>query len=563
MLKSLRWVVLAITGAALAQVPVPRLNTSAHFTPADYPVLGNFELSGLTQTPDGRFWGVSAYGGANSTGYVYRLNPADGQVQRVHDFGFADGVHPRGRLLLAADGWLYGTTESGGTNQADWCYAGKFYNASGCGTLFRIAPDGRFEKLHDFYTEADGWHASPVGGLVQGADGAFYGMAVQAFPAGQPSLFRFRPGVGLQALHLFAADQSEGGWSQAGLLLARDGSLIGTTASAGGGCGTVFRATLDGSFQTLHVFTGAPQGGSGDGCVPDAPPAEGAPGVFYGSTRYGGYQARACRAGGCGTVYRLTATGAYGVLHRFRARPNDGLYPSKGGLVVMPDGSLYGAAAGNPYGDGFGFAPLCTLGGSSTQACGTLYRISPAGRLAVLTRFGTGNGAPGLFPMAPLALGADGNVYGTAFAGGGWGYGTLWRWVLNPATPLVAIDAFSPPAGPPGTTVTLQGWGLAGTTQVTLGDGQAAVPIPFTVLDDRHVVATVPAGARTSPFGLSGPLGTTYSDPSFQVLTTAGAQPPVGAGTTSPRCTAGLATKAASTRCTWLKSPKPTRSAAP
>lgn len=545
-------------GVAAAQVPVPRLNTSAHFTPADYPVLGNFEVSGLTQTPDGWFWGVSAYGGAHSTGYVYRLNPADGRMQRMHDFEFADGVHPRGKLVLAADGWLYGSTESGGVNMADWCYAGKFYNAAGCGTIFRIATDGRFEKLHDFYTEADGWHASPVGGMVQGADGAFYGMAVQAFPEGRPSLVRFRPGQGLDVLHLFAADQSEGGWSQAGLLLARDGSLIGTTASAGGGCGTAFRATLDGGFTTLHVFTGAPQGGSGDGCVPDAPLVEGAAGVFYGSTRYGGYQARACRGGGCGTVYRVTAAGAYSVLHRFRARANDGLYPSKGGLVVMPDGSLYGAAAGNPYGDGFGFAPLCVPGGVSTQACGTLYRLSPAGRLTVLAQFGSGNGASGLFPMAPLARGADGNVYGTTFAGGGWGYGTVWRWVLNPATPLVAIDAFSPPAGPPGTVVALQGFGFGGTTQVTLGDGQSAVPIPFTVLDDRNLLATVPAGARTSAFGLSGPLGTTYSDPSFVVTTAAQA-----AGTSSPRCTAGLATKDASTRCTWLKSAKPTRSAAP
>lgn len=504
----------AFAGPATADVTVPRLNTVYHFQAADYPGTGNLELSGLVQAPDGHFWGVSAYGGRENAGFVYKVDATTGRMTRVHDFDFFGGVHPRGRLALAADGWLYGTTESGGVNQADWCYAGKFYNGSGCGTLFRIATDGRFEKLHDFYSEADGYHASPGSGVVQGPDGAFYGMAIRAFPDGRTSLFRFQAGNGLASLHLFPLGAG-GGWPNAGLTAARDGSLIGTTGAAGGGCGTVFRARVSGSVQTLHSFSGAPQGGSGDGCTPQSLLTETSDGVFVGTTTFGGYQAGPCIAGGCGTLFRVTASGAYSVLHRFRATAADGLYPAKAGVVAMPDGTLYGTAAGNPYGDGFGSAPLCYVGGGTTFGCGTVWRLPPGGKLTALAAFGDGNGAFGLFPMGPLVRGQDGNLVGISFAGGGWGYGTVWRWVMDPATPLVAIDAFSPPGGPPGTPVTLRGAGLAGTTQVTLGNGQAAEPIAFSVVDDTTITATVQAGAQSSAFGVTGPHGTTFSPASF------------------------------------------------
>lgn len=506
---------LGLCGFASADVTVPRLNTVHHFQPSDYPVLGNFELSPLVQGADGQLWGVSAYGGVNSTGFVYKVSPLTGALTRVHDFGFSDGVHPRGRLFAAADGWLYGTTESGGVNQSDWCYAGKFYNGSGCGTLFRVAPDGRFEKLHDFYTEADGYQTSPSTGVVQGADGAFYGMAVRAFPEATTALFRYAPGTGMAVARLFAVDGSEGDLAYAGLSLARDGSLIGTTSSKGGGCGTVFRRTPAGAFQTLHVFRGAPAGGSGDGCVPWSALAEGADGVFYGTTNYGGYQAQNCRAGGCGIVYRVSTGGDFAVLHRFTATAADGEYPSKSGVVIQPDGSLYGTTGGNPYGEGFGFVPLCQLGGSSAFSCGTVWRIAPGGGFSTVAVFGDSNGAWGLFPQATLLRGQDGNLYGTAFGGGGWGYGTVWRLVLDPATPLVAIDGFTPPGGPPGTAVLLRGAGFSGATQVTLGNGSIAEPIPFSVIDDATISTQVPADARSSAFGVTAPHGTTYSPASF------------------------------------------------
>jgi uncharacterized repeat protein (TIGR03803 family) len=183
-----------LIGTALPQsYSVPKLNTLYDFVPADYPVFGNFELSTLLQANDGNLYGVSAYGGVNSLGYIYRVSPSTGMLTHLHDFGFSDGATPRGKLIQASDGDLYGTTESGGANQSDYCYAGKGYNESGCGTLFKISLQGSFTKVHDFYSTADGYQSSPSTGVVQAGDGNFYGMAMQPFPTGTTSLFKMTP----------------------------------------------------------------------------------------------------------------------------------------------------------------------------------------------------------------------------------------------------------------------------------------------------------------------------------------------------------------------------------
>ena len=498
---------------------VPKLNTLAHFVPADYPNLGNFELSRLLQASDGELYGVSAYGGASDQGYVYRVSRSTGQITHLHDFNYQDGSHPRGALIQASDGYLYGTTESGGANQSDWCYAGKYYNGSGCGTLFRVALDGsQFAKLHDFYVESDGYQASPATGVVQAGDGNFYGMAVRAFPESTTSLFKMTPGGSVSVHHLFATDSSEGYLAYAGLLKGSDGRLYGTTGGGGGpgGCGVLFSAGLDGSFQRLHVFTGAPTG-IGDGCVPWSPLMQGQDGSFYGTTLYGGYQQNNCRAGGCGTVYKITPGGVQTILHRFTATAGDGEYPQGDGLVQVADGTLYGATGGNPYGDGFGYVPYCYVGGGTTFGCGTLFKIDSAGTFTQLFAFGDGDGAYGLFPHGSLTLAGDGNLYGTAFDGGGWGYGTVFRLLLNAATPILSVDSFTPAGGPTGTSVVVRGNGFTGTSQLTFGGGTSTLPAPFVVVSDNEITTLVPAGVQTSAIGVTAPRGTTYAPTLFYV----------------------------------------------
>src|SRR5271165_6217841 len=81
----------------------------------------------------------------------------------LHSFDGTDGSLPQAGLVLASDGNFYGTT----------CYGGANNNcALGCGTVFRITPQGTLTTLHNFNGSDGGY---PRAGLVQGIDLNLYG----------------------------------------------------------------------------------------------------------------------------------------------------------------------------------------------------------------------------------------------------------------------------------------------------------------------------------------------------------------------------------------------------
>jgi len=64
-------------------------------------------------------------------------------------------------VTQATNGNFYGTTLLGGTNNL-------------CGTIFQITTTGQLTTLHNF-NQSDG--CSPIGPMIQGTDGNFYGTA--------------------------------------------------------------------------------------------------------------------------------------------------------------------------------------------------------------------------------------------------------------------------------------------------------------------------------------------------------------------------------------------------
>jgi uncharacterized repeat protein (TIGR03803 family) len=100
------------------------------------------------------------------------------------------------------------------------------------------------------------------------------------------------------------------------------------------------------------------------------------------------------------------AAQSYTVLHSFTDTP-DGAYPS-GGVTIDPKGNVYVTTA---------------VGGSNNQ--GTVVRISPTGAETILYSF---RAAPdGNEPMTRLARDQEGNIYGTTYAGGSAGLGTIFK----------------------------------------------------------------------------------------------------------------------------------------
>jgi uncharacterized repeat protein (TIGR03803 family) len=265
------------------------LKTLYHFGQAGGAnVAGGLVLVGTT------LYGTTWEGGQSNKGTVFKIKlPTPTKAlsfQLMHSFtgSNGEGANPFDKLLLSADKkYLYGTTHTGGTH--------------GVGTVFKIsATDGSLTTLHAFDYSTDGGY--PYAGLILGSNGMLYGTTYEGGPTGYGTAFRINTdGTGFTVLHAF--DYTDGAYPYAGLLLARDGQLYGTTTNGGiNNTGIVFKLSPDGSsFTTIHTF--GPSDNT-DGTNPHGGLIEGLDGNLYGTTYNGGI-ASTSFVGTWGTVFKL------------------------------------------------------------------------------------------------------------------------------------------------------------------------------------------------------------------------------------------------------------------
>jgi uncharacterized repeat protein (TIGR03803 family) len=134
---------------------------------------------------------------------------------------------------------------------------------------------------------------------------------------------------------------ADGKWPKAGVIMDHSGNLLGTTSNGGAfNGGTVFKIDPNGQETLLHNF-GAP---GDDGQWPYGGLAIDANGNLYGTTVSGGAAAQQ------GTLFEIDNAGNYSVLHSFNG--NDGASPAAG-VIVGPDGNLYGTCSQGGVGNGF------------------------------------------------------------------------------------------------------------------------------------------------------------------------------------------------------------------
>jgi len=200
----------------------------------------------------------------------------------------------------------------------------------------------------------------------------------------------------------------------AGLIMDKEGNLYGTTELGGAyNQGTVFELspTSDGNWNEtlLHSFAGF-AGEESDGAQPHAALVFDSAGNLYGTTSFGG--SAKCTQG-CGTVFKLTPTsGSYESLYMF----------SGGSAGQEPYGRLVFDGQGNLYGTTLQGGTACTSG------CGIVFRLVPGSngwQESVLYTFLGGSDAAS--PYAGVTFDAAGNLYGTSYAGGSSGNGTIFK----------------------------------------------------------------------------------------------------------------------------------------
>jgi len=192
---------------------------------------------------DGALYGTTYSGGKDGFGVIYRLTIDGKQFTVLHHFqcqgpvSEVGSVFPEGTLTASADGFLYGSTRQGGANDG--------------GTLFKISQQGTgFTILHSFPGLSDdgGDGRLPAATPILGRDGRLYGLtgAGGANTVGT-AFWASTDGSKFVVIHDFGPPDAswhnaDGAYPRAGLLQGRDGALYGVAAGGGlNGTGTVFR----------------------------------------------------------------------------------------------------------------------------------------------------------------------------------------------------------------------------------------------------------------------------------------------------------------------------------
>ena len=344
-------------------------------------------IAGLIQAPDGNLYGTTIAQASGTTGLlgtIFRLTPG-GAVTIIASFERRD-VAAYVSLLFYQGHRLIGVSQSGGIG------AHKRHSQLGNGEIFRVgANSGIIRTWHRFgdgTVPDDG--LNPSGSLILGPDGSLYGTTFGGGSNSMGTAYKIDP-VTKQVTVLHSFGNSDGSNPGPALLLAKDGNFYGITER-----GTIFKMTPSGDFTILYSF---PSTYVGTG----APLIQDAAGNFYGTTHFSG-------SANLGTVFKMTPQYVVSILHSF-GQGKDGSSPDAA-VVFGPNGNLYGTT---------------DYGGTANR--GTIFELAPDGSsYSILHNFDDGSVSnDGIFPMAPVVVGSNNNLYGTTSEGGSVGSGVVFR----------------------------------------------------------------------------------------------------------------------------------------
>ena len=406
---------------------------------------GPASFGGLVEDVSGALYGTTVAGGDYGLGQVFRLDRGTlpCTFTTLHSFDGTDGMAPAAGLTWGSDGALYGAT-TGGIEASD---------ATVMGTIYRITPDGSaFGTVYTLDRPLPSTAPAPEACAVNPSSLA----CAFAMFAAQSAWIRDCCGGPLQTapwdcaypetiscaqaqMSAIASAWHDYTYAPASALLAGlDGALYGTTWNTNICMGTAFTAAQDGTgFTFLDGFdvtwpddtTTAASGWAGLARGPD--------GRLY--------TAAFDPAMGSAVVALGTSAWTFGdpPNHQVLYAGTDILRP-QGTPVFGADGALYGTAVGD-----------------GTADLGAVYRLDPSttpAAFAVAHRF---QGPDGQAPVAGLIAGPNGELYGTASAGGARGLGTIFRLVpgTSPAVLQTLHDFTLAEGEAPVTTLLLAGDG--------------------------------------------------------------------------------------------------------
>ena len=480
---------LCVTTAIVS--PAQTLTTIRSFDNTD----GNTP-DGFVQATNGELYGTAYEGGANGDGTIFKIT-VSGTLTTLLSLDGSDGSFPFGLpLVQAPSGDFYGTLQAGG---ADLTLCGGY----GCGTFFKITPSCTLTTLYSFCSLTNCTDGSvPLTNLVQATNGDFYGTTSSGganciAAGGCGTVFKITPSGALTTLYSFCSQTNctDGEFPFVGLIQASNGNFYGTALYGGAnGYGAVFKLTPSGTLTTLHSFDNT------DGSEP-LKLVQATNGDFYGTTAEGGANTTLCGGVGCGTLFRITQSGTLITLHSFDG--TDGSWPHTPAQAT--DGNFYGTTK---YGG-------ANTNSSCPTGCGTIFKITPSGKLTTLYSFCAQSGCTdGIAGGGGPLQDTNGKFYGSTDGGGTSdacpvGCGTIYSLAVG-LGPFVETQTTS---GRVGAAVKILGTNLTGATSVTFNDTSAV----FKVVSSSLITTTVPSGATTGFVTVTTPKGTLKSNTKFRV----------------------------------------------
>ncbi|NOT76695.1 MAG: T9SS type A sorting domain-containing protein [Cyclobacteriaceae bacterium] len=322
----------------------------------------------LTSAANGKLYGMTFNGGANSVGVLFEFDPATNTYTKKIDMSSAEGSLPYGSLFLAGSGKLYGLTYAGGSGNGgvlfEYDVAGNTYtrkynfgvNLNGVnppgspmiasnGKVYGMTINGgspstssgvlfeydlvttNYKRIHFKNTEK-GYY--PDGGVIV-ANNKIYGMLTQggvALNNGSGLLYEFDPVTSLYSIK-FSFDVTNGdGPGGNSLMLANNNKIYGTTSLGGtNGTGVLFEFDpVTGVYTKKVDFFGT------KGSRPRGQLVQAFNGKLYGVTNTDGANNR-------GTIFEYDLSGVYTVKYNF----SDALGYNPGlKLELAANGKLYG-----------------------------------------------------------------------------------------------------------------------------------------------------------------------------------------------------------------------------
>lgn len=404
---------------------------------------GKNPFGGMVYVSGTILYGTCKAGGANNYGTLFSFDYSSNTFSLLTTFTHTNGREPRGNLLKASNGSVYGTTFYGGSSSG--------------GTLFEYNPStSTFTKRVDF-TGTNGSY--PYSGLIQSSTGKLWGVTTSGGSNGEGVIYEYTISNNTLTRRYSLSSSTNGSYPYCDLIEAPNGDLYGTAPGGGAnGQGTLF------SFDTTsYSFTNEMSFNWGfNGRQPYASLMITPSGKIFGMTLEGGWYDNGvlfeyeyltstysvkCEfiSYGLGKkpiagmikasnnkLYGTTETGGrYGGGVLFELDPATNTYTVKKHFNQDTTGTessspLLQAANGNIFG-------FTTTNGPSGY--GTMFEYNPTNdSFFVRVNFSNSNGQPLYNAMTQHS---NGNIYGTIRGGGTYGYGHLFEY--NPSTKVFTV----------------------------------------------------------------------------------------------------------------------------